>query len=97
MRNLVNFTVQLGSGCVISAKSKCPLHHPTLPARASGGPLTPAALHFEGEDPFERAMRLKRVSPKLIQGSRYCEVRRTEGIQALFLDCLALRFALGSQ
>jgi hypothetical protein len=33
----------------------------------------------------------------LTQGSRHCEVRRTEAIQVFFLDCFALRFAVGSQ
>jgi hypothetical protein len=28
---------------------------------------------------------------------RHCEVRRTEAIQFLVLDCFALRFAAGSQ
>jgi hypothetical protein len=44
-----------------------------------------------------RVTQLKRVSPELTQGSRHCEEQSDEAIQVLFLDCFALRFALGSQ
>jgi hypothetical protein len=37
------------------------------------------------------------VSPELTQGSRHCEEQSDEAIQVLFLDCFALRFAVGSQ
>ena len=40
---------------------------------------------------------LARVSPELTQGSRHCEEQSDEAIQVLFLDCFALRFAVGSQ
>ena len=36
-------------------------------------------------------------SPELTQGSRHCEEQSDEAIQVLFLDCFALRFAVGSQ
>jgi len=40
---------------------------------------------------------LERFPVKLTQNPRHCEVRRTEAIQFLSLDCFALRSAAGSQ